>query len=115
MVACSMCNFRGMSSSALVHHILRLHPNFFVHCRHEGCEQTFRKWKSFTQHLRRRHGELHLSHHSDAVLGAEETVQDTIMDRAEDPDSEDTTLVGGPAAKRVRCETGYPGDPSDHD
>ena len=84
MASCSMCTHRAASSSCLVKHVLKVHQhhaNFVVHCSHTGCGQTYRKWKSFVQHLRRRHGD------DSGILNT--TEEETSMDPV--PDLEDTS------------------------
>ncbi|KYN27525.1 hypothetical protein ALC57_03081 [Trachymyrmex cornetzi] len=44
----------------LIRHYLCFHkynPQFMVQCNYQGCGATYRKWKSFKQHLQRRHSD----------------------------------------------------------
>jgi len=55
---CAMCLFKCISHYRLIQHYIRNHkqdPYFRVTCVQPGCNATFKKWKSFRQHLFRRH------------------------------------------------------------
>lgn len=55
---CDMCVFKCISYSRLMQHYIRNHkqdPYFRVTCVQPGCGATFKKWKSFRQHLFRKH------------------------------------------------------------
>ncbi|XP_066588077.1 uncharacterized protein [Prorops nasuta] len=57
-LVCTMCYYKCISYSNLMNHILRYHrfdPLFKIQCVHHGCGSTFKKWKSFRQHLFRKH------------------------------------------------------------
>lgn len=89
-----MCNFQAVSTLALGSHVVRIHqhhPNFVVNCRHEGCGQTFTRWKSFTQHLRRRHGELLNDFSSNSLFVMEdgdENLEEPVNKKARDETEE---------------------------
>lgn len=58
MLQCVMCFFKCISHSRLMSHYIRYHkqnPHFRVTCVQPGCGATFKKWKSFRQHLFRKH------------------------------------------------------------
>ncbi|XP_011872221.1 PREDICTED: uncharacterized protein LOC105564455, partial [Vollenhovia emeryi] len=53
-----MCFFTCQSNDILMKHIVRYHrhnPDFKVKCTQDGCGATYQKWKSFRQHLFRKH------------------------------------------------------------
>jgi len=57
-VTCTMCFFTCHSNEILMKHIVRYHrqdPRFKVICTQNGCGATYQKWKSFRQHLFRKH------------------------------------------------------------
>lgn len=62
---CSMCYFRGVSTSHLEKHIIRFHrfdPLFKVKCSYDECGATFKRWKSYKQHKIRRHSQVNQQH-----------------------------------------------------
>ncbi|CAD6220961.1 GSCOCG00011602001-RA-CDS, partial [Cotesia congregata] len=53
-----MCFYQCNSPNVLMQHIIRHHqhdPKFKVQCKQTGCGRSFTKWKSFRQHLFRKH------------------------------------------------------------
>ena len=49
-----MCFFCGAKLTHLEKHIVRFHrhsPVFKVKCTYDGCGATFKKWKSYQQHV----------------------------------------------------------------
>lgn len=55
---CDMCLFKCISYYRLMQHYIRNHkqdPYFRITCVQPGCGATFKKWKSFRQHLFRKH------------------------------------------------------------
>lgn len=55
---CTMCFFSTISNELLIRHIVRYHrhdPGFMLKCLYSGCGATYNKWKSFRQHLYRKH------------------------------------------------------------
>ncbi|CAG5075352.1 Protein of unknown function [Cotesia congregata] len=57
-ISCSMCFYQCNSPNVLMQHIIRHHqhdPKFKVQCKQTGCGRSFTKWKSFRQHLFRKH------------------------------------------------------------
>lgn len=55
---CEMCYFTCRSYNRLIQHYIRYHkhdPRFKVSCVQLGCGSTYTKWKSFRQHLYRKH------------------------------------------------------------
>ena len=116
MASCSMCNLKAVSMAALVDHIIRVHqhhPHFLVHCRYDGCGQTFKKWKSFTQHLRRRHGEQPSVNRLDTEM--EEGIENATEDSDPSLQEEDISLCGTeyPGDQVAMPRTDYPTDPVD--
>lgn len=59
---CALCRFKCFSSHRLTQHYIRNHKHdqyFKVTCVQPGCDATFKKWKSFRQHLFRKHHEVY--------------------------------------------------------
>jgi len=55
-LSCTMCFFQCDLNDELIYHYIRYHkydPQFIVQCNFPGCGATYRKWKSFKQHVRR--------------------------------------------------------------
>jgi len=58
IVSCPMCFFECELENQLIKHVVHFHKHdsaFRIKCNHYGCGATFRKWKSFKQHIRRNH------------------------------------------------------------
>lgn len=58
---CTMCFFRCNLNNELIRHYIRYHkydPQFQIQCNYQGCGTTYKKWKSFKQHLRRQHSNI---------------------------------------------------------
>jgi len=58
IVSCPICFFECELENQLIKHVVRFHKHdsaFRIKCNHYGCGATFRKWKSFKQHIRRNH------------------------------------------------------------
>jgi len=59
---CSMCSAIILNID-YISHVVRYHrfePKFQVQCKYDGCGVTFHKWKSFRQHLWRRHHNIQM-------------------------------------------------------
>lgn len=55
---CAMCSYQCAVYHRLLQHYIRNHkqdPQFCVTCVQPGCGATFKKWKSFRQHVFRKH------------------------------------------------------------
>lgn len=55
---CPMCHYSTFVKSCLETHYVRTHkydPNFLVTCTHDTCGATFKRWKSYKIHVRRKH------------------------------------------------------------
>jgi len=59
--SCTMCFFRCNLNDELICHCIRYHkhdPKFRIQCNYQRCGATYRKWKSFKQHLKRQHSNV---------------------------------------------------------
>lgn len=79
---CSMC-LATILNTDFISHIVRYHrfePRFQVQCKYDGCGATFNKWKSFRQHLWRKHRNIQVNleqidptnHHPDLDINDED-------------------------------------------
>ncbi|XP_057329780.1 uncharacterized protein LOC130670395 [Microplitis mediator] len=79
--SCSMCFFKSLSSTHLLQHIIRHHqhdPKFQIQCKQIGCGRTFTKWKSFRQHLFRKHPTVQVP--TNDINEVEEHVNNNLLD-----------------------------------
>ncbi|XP_066602470.1 uncharacterized protein [Prorops nasuta] len=56
--SCSMCYYSCSTNKQLMTHMVHHHssdPKFKIKCTESGCGCTYKKWKSFRQHLYRKH------------------------------------------------------------
>jgi len=59
--SCTMCFFQCNLNDELIRHCIRYHkhdPQFRIQCNYQRCGATYRKWKSFKQHLKRQHSNV---------------------------------------------------------